>query len=233
MYKLRWLSTFEGTLLALAPALAVLIAYLYQVGCYIFLGVPFEFVELNVQKIIVSIIALLFFFWFYGVILADNFSLAQPKKWYWLLVWHLFINTIMTAIFWFQPRTTILSNLTTLAVCLTLFTVGTLWLHRLISFRAKEKSISLFEYSIFLTYAIVIVFFVSVASGVNSEAKQTSRLTLKGSNLIFVGTFNGQYVVKAFDPKTKTLLKDVTMLMPPDKLILERRKIVLKPQDGR
>jgi hypothetical protein len=231
MQKFKWLSTFEGTLLALIPALAVLIAYLYQVGCYIFLSVPFELVELNTPKIIVSIIALVFFFWFYGVVWVDNYSLAQPKKWYGLLLWHLFINSIMTGFFWFRPRSRLSSNLVTLAICLVLFTAGTLWLHRLLSSRARAKSASLLEYSAFVAYAIAIVFFVSVGAGISSEAKQTSRLALRSSNLIFVGTYNGQYILKQFDPKTRTIFKNGTILMPPEKLmILERRKIELKSQ---
>ena len=233
MRQLRLLSTFEGTLIALVPAVAVLIAYLYQVGSYFYLGVPFELVELSTPKIIVSIIATVFFFWFYGVVWAENFSGPQPKKWYELVAWHLFINIIMTAVFWFRPRGDLFSNLATLFFCLVFFTAGTLWLQKLIRPPGTEKP-TLLGWSAFVAYAAAVVLFVSVASGFNSEAKQTSRLVVKGSSLIFVGTYNGQYILKEFDPRTSTFDRESATLMPPDDLVgLERRKMRLKPSGRR
>lgn len=232
MQKLKWISTFEGTLIALVPATAVLIAYLYQVGCYMYLGIPFELVELSTPKIIISIIATVFFFWFFGVVWVESFSGPQPKKWYGVLIWHLFVNTILTAVFWFRPRTNLSSNLVTLAFCLTFFTAGTLWLHHLIRSRAAGKPGSILWYSLFASYAILVVFFASVASGANSEAKQTSRLVVKGSSRVFIGTYNGQYILKEFDPKTNVFTREGAILTPPDSsIVLERRKLRLKVKE--
>lgn len=225
MERLKAFAPFEATLLAAGPALAILVAYLYQFGSYGALGVPFELIELSTPKIIVSIIALTFFFWFYAVVWMENGVQLKPKTWQGLVGWHLLLNFFMSAMFWFRPYASLSGNLVAMVAFTGLLTSATLWGRWIFAKRKLTgRSVSLLTRSTFFGYCTILVFLVSTASGMNSEYKQTSRLIVKGTSLAFIGSYAGQYILIPFDPKTLTL-KDgsVTLMAPNGLLYLERR----------
>lgn len=217
---------YEATLLAAAPALAILVAYLYQFGSYGALNVPFELIELSTPKIVVSIIYLTFFFWFYAVVWIESRALAEPQSRYGILSMHLLLNVLMSAVFWFRPYASLRGNLLALLFFTSLFTSASLWARWIVKKRKDTaQPISLLVRSTFIGYCALLICFVSVVSGMDSEYKQTSRLVVKDKNLAFIGSYGGQYILMPYDPKTLIIAKGPATLMNLDgSLELERRK---------
>lgn len=89
----------ENVLLALVPVLATFFSLIFQMSYFSYFGVPPSFIELDINKIVFSVAAIVLASYLYGVLLAFAYSLSGNSKF--LLV--RFLGRFLVPIFMFSP----------------------------------------------------------------------------------------------------------------------------------
>lgn len=224
--------TYEGFLLAFAPLAGILISYFYQIGRYTFYNASFDLIELSTPKIIVASISVLMISSAYTISWLS--TLRKDGRWKLPgIIGHILYNSILTASFWFRTDRTISGILASFLICVVVATVGTYWLQRTVTKWNDTDSLGGHIMGRYLCFVYIFFMFalLSAYSGY-SNANTESHLAIFGSNSVVVGTFNGNFVTKGFDPQSGEIEKvTTTVVSPSGNVALHSIKIRLKHTD--
>ena len=235
----RWFNRYEAVFLAAAPGLGVLLALLDQFGRYAFLDVPPNFIELSPGKVVVATVGVLVMAGSYVTLWAEELRGRRLVTRLEIFGSHLFVNSTLALWlvliridgFWQQ-----LPSAAAIALGLTLVTY---WGHMLgkrskWAARGEGAGPAPTNVAMFAFCAIVAIVCVVAGSSYNSERKQPYRLVVQGADVIFVGTYEGQYILKPFDRSTMSLVPGAVSLQAPAKqLNLQMVNLDLQPAHGR
>lgn len=235
----RWFTRYEAAFLATAPGVGVLLTLLDQFGRYAFLDVPPSFIELTPGKVVVATIGVLVVAGSYATVWAEELRSHRLVTRLEIFGSHLFVNSTLAFCFvlfridGFWQR---LSSVAAIALGLTLVTY---WGHML-SRRSKRADQGEgvgpgpTNVAMFAICAIVAIAGVVAGSSYNSEREQPYRLVVQGADVIFVGTYEGQYILKPFDRSTMSLVSGaVSLQTPTEQLNLQMVNLELRPVHGR
>ena len=218
MKNFSWASNYEGFLVALAPLLGLLAAYFYELGRYSYFDIPKDLLELSTPKVIAAVIGVASFLLIYTVSWLEDLRSIKTTSKTRLIIWHLIANAVLTAVFWLRPAISANETAVMGISSTVLFTIGTIWLHSVLTKLRSDppKSVSIFHYVVLSFYIFSMFSFVSLLSGYLEAKGEKYWLSRAGHHQILVGTFNGQYILKEYDPKTLSLKKGQVTLSSPD-----------------
>lgn len=232
---LRWFNRYEAAFLAAAPGVGVLLTLLDQFGRYAFLDVPPNFIELSPGKVVIATVGVLVLAGSYATLWAEELRgrrLVTRLEIFWS---HLFVNSILAFCFISFRIAGFWQRLPSVAAIALGLTVVTYWGHMLSRRRkqaAQGKGVGpgATNVAMFVICAIVTIVGVVAGSSYNSERAQPYRLVVQGADVIFVGTYEGQYILKPFDRSSMSLVSGaVSLQAPTGQLNLQMVNLELRP----
>lgn len=221
MKKSSWIGRWEPYALAIAPLLGISIAFCKEVGRFLYLGVPFDLIELDTPKILVSTIGVLVVTSAYLAMWLDGVTKREGNAWTEFIAQHVTMNAILSFAMIYRTEAAFLYQVLPvllLSVWLTVMTLSA----RFIVLRAKASgSLLNIGYSPMLLSMLSIAMFATISGlvcylGYSGERNVGSRLVVAKTHVAFVGMFSGQYVLKPFDPDTQRVLPGAISLQAPN-----------------
>lgn len=228
-------SRYEPYLLAFLPLLGIALVVVHQMGRYSFYSVPFDFLEIDTVKILISALSLGLFGTaaIYSLSLLYDADYAKTPATHYLS--HLAAAAFLTTPFW-ADTLSLKSSLSIPTIAFILFASAvTFFIGKHIrKSGAASSGLSVLArmaaHAGVLFWGTLLVTLATFAHGYLKEGDLSKRIFVEGTNYLFVGRVSGQLVLKVYEPESKRFVSGRTILMQPGvtTVLVERQAEIAK-----
>lgn len=232
MAELSVASTSEKYLLPLLPLAGIALVTTNQMGRYSFYSVPFDFLEIDTVKTLISVFSLGLFSvaGLYSLLLLhyrDDIKTARSR-----FLFHLGAASFITMPFWVESLS-LRGKPSLPTIAFILFAAAVTYFADTHVLKAKSTDLSTHDRLSsglgVMFWVTILVLFSTFTHGYIREKELRTRLFVSGTNLIFVGKAGGQFVLKEYNPATKRIDKARTIVLQPSErtTLIERSAVIL------
>ena len=224
MTEQKSVAKYEPLLLAALPLLGVALVVLHQLGRYTFYSVPFEFVEIDTVKTLLSTLAIVLFSLAATYSLSVFFDGKESNHPVAHFLAHLGTWSFLNWLEDFDVSAPISYGTVAFVIFASAVTFYT-DRHVRRSIAKKEQSNRTLLATIgtnagVLFWLVILVIVATTLHGFASEKDHKVRTFIEGTNYLLVGRSEGQLILKRYDPAAKKIMRGTTILKEPEGTIV-------------